>query len=339
MERAEKNIISSRVSLVRNVENYPFVDTLPQDMKKSLEDEFIEHILVSSGKSKAYSGVDISKESKNLCVEQGLLNQKEKEEKFAVLPSERMSFVFNYKDHLKITAVYPGYKIPDLYRRITRAEAGFSKEFQFAASSKFGYLSPYIEHCGLGLRLSVLVHLPGLTKSNELKKVRKKLFRRGYRIEKWNLNVDDSCYYTVSSALNYGVTEAELLKRFEIGINQLLDIEKELLMNYYNSNNHDSSIEDIIYRSLGTLKHTRSISRGEAMNHIANLMTGLSLGLVLDGLEYSQLNRMLYGIQEENVAKFAKRDKINNRDALILKEQEARALYIRDSLEKGENDV
>ena len=198
----------------------------------------------------------------------------------------------------------------------------------YAASSRYGYLTQELKNCGLGLKISVLVHLPGIFLQDSYKDTFEDLLKKGYLVEKWLNDKEDGFYYVISSKLNFGVNEGNLIERFSSGLKSLLTMEKEILMNYYNNNKIE--LDDIIFRSYGLMKYAVKMDQNEALSNISNILTGLELGLKLD-IDMKNINSLVKNVLNGNIALIAEK---TGTDELI-----ARADLIKKFFGSGVEDV
>ena len=134
------------------------------------------------------------------------------------------------------------------------------------------------------MRVCVLAHLSGIKLLKKEKEVFRMYPERGYLIEPYYLiedidqesEIKNTDYYIISSRLNFGVSEKNLISRFTQGIENLLNLNKKYLLEYYQKNKKE--LVDTIFRSYGILKYATKISYREALEHISNIRVGLIIG-------------------------------------------------------------
>lgn len=322
------SIIYSKINLKRNIENYNFANSLTEEKKVKLENELIDCIN-NWGEDIRLCELDkLEENEKRILLDENLINKdfcSKKEGKFIVFNNNNLSLIFNNNDHINITVIRNELSLDNAYEAVDKIEKKLSKYFSFAASAKYGYLTSYVKDCGLAMKVYVLAHLLGVKLLKKEKEVFKKYSDRGYHIEPYNLlegedqKSNNFDYYIISSRLNFGVSEKNLISRFTQGIASLLDLNKEYLNEYYNKNKDE--LVDIIFRSYGILKHATRIGYKEALEHISNIRIGLILGEKIPVTDRI-LNEIFVQIKEGYVNKYAiinNIDKDNARASIIKK--------------------
>ena len=317
------SIVSSKINLKRNIENLRFVNMLSLDKRKKLEDDLINYISLWDGKGNIYELDKLQDEEKSMFFDEELINKdflNQKEGKFIILPGN-VSIIFNNKDHINIYILRQELSLLDSYNTISAIENRISKQFSFAASTKYGYLTSSIKNCGLAMRVTVMVHLNGLVLNNKIKETIEQFNVRGYKISEWNYNNDskDNNYFVVTTRLNFGVSEENLVIRFINGIENLIKMNMNGLIEHYNKNK--DKIVDIIFRSYGILKYCKKINYSEALYHLTNVRTGLELGEKIP-VEVNDLNKLFIKIKDGYVNYVAQKNNTENEAAraAVIKE-------------------
>jgi protein arginine kinase len=302
------HVINSNITIIRNIEDYPFVSLMTPDKRKKLESDIIDFL-----KKQKYGIImfDLSKlddDQKKIFFENNMLSLEtvqKNESKFIIIGEKSILITLNSNDHLNISLTRNDFMLEEEYDQLDSLETKLGDKFPFAASSKYGFLTSYIKDCGLGMKLSVLVHLPGITLQSKTEEVLPSLIERGYEFEKYRMPEEfkfSHGYYYISSIMGFGMSEKQLISRFHKGIESLIDMDRKSLFEYYEKNKNQ--LDDTILRSLGALKYAAMMSYEEAFEHLTNLRTGLELGKELP-VTSGDLNRLFFDIKEGNVNKFA----------------------------------
>jgi len=329
--KVNDKFITSKIRIVRNLTDFAFTDNLNQDKKNKLEDEIINLTNNFKDPHEIYEVGNLTSAQKQFFIDNsidGLEFFDKKNAKFIYFNKSKIAIVLNSSEHLKISIKNNEVSLFDQYKELNQLERKIGSKFQYAASSKYGFLTQEIKNCGLGMKLSVLVHLPGLILQNKFKDIFEDLVKKGYSIEKWFSEKDPTFYYIISSKLNFGVNETNLIERFVSGIESLLNMEKETLIDYYNNNKDE--LDDIIFRSFGILKYAKKIDLNEALSNISNLLIGIDLKLNLP-INLKVVNSLVIEVLDGVIMKIAE---IENIDPLT-----ARANLIKKYLNTGENYV
>ena len=152
----------------------------------------------------------------------------------------------------------------------------------------------------MGLKLSSLIHSPGIINNLSINKFASDMNKRGYEVKQLVINEKKLDIIQISSNLNFGVNEANLINRFESGVQSVFDIENRELFKYYNKNKEN--IDDIILRSFGILKFCKKISFEEALLLISDVITGVKLCILKTKTRKSMnFTNMIFDIFENNI--------------------------------------
>ena len=168
----QTTITSTRIRFARNLSMYPF----PERMNKKQAREII--FLVKQ----ALTGVDyfiqkdidlLSKEEATLFQEHHLISPallKHKDIASVFFTEDKsISIMVNEEDHLREQYIYNGFDLYKAYEQIGGIDEVLSSTLDFAYNEKLGYLTACPSNLGTGMRASVMMFLPGLATSGELK--------------------------------------------------------------------------------------------------------------------------------------------------------------------------
>lgn len=305
----ENFIINSRIRLLRNVTRFPFVSKLNADRKKRMEIEFLDFFKTLGKKIKVFKTNGFSN-TEILYYKERLL---EKEVFFSndniFFHHEKQDFfiILNTSEHLKFISDNCNSGFKETIKNIYNMESFIGNTYKYCISPNYGYLTEKLKNCGLGLKLSVLIHLPGISLLNL--KVFDDLYEKGYTVTKWRKDSPDNYYYILSTRLNFGVSESEIVERFEQGIESLAEIEKTQLFEYNDKNN--SLVDDIISRSYGILKHVKVLKYEELVSYLSNLLIGIELGYEKN-ISKKDVFGLLLSMQEGNLLKNISNDNDEN---------------------------
>lgn len=316
--------INFRLMQVRNYEKLPFVSSMSEECRNEFEDDFI-HFILRKKKHLIVTNIDyLSKEKKLQLYSRGLwLKELDNEKNITFIYSDcgDTAIILNYKNHVTIlvSTCQPIFK--KVYKKLTEIEKKVSEFAPISASEHYGYISPQLKDCGLGFKITALMHIVWvrnfkfLASENKdaavtFERVRNDLFNRGYQLEKSyfeKADCDDFC--EISSRFNYGVTEQELMERFVEGLKSFLELEQNAV-NLALSEIPEIMI-DVVYRSFGMLKYVRLLGLNEAVRHCANLRMGIKMKLPIP-LDLDLLNNLQqaifdFDLPDENRENQAKR--------------------------------
>lgn len=288
-------VVSSRIRLARNLANFPFMTKLDKNTKQKIE-ETIKEITPSLGYGLKFVKLkDMDDITKMALVEKHLVSPNfvlNKEDTGAMLVNddENISIMINEEDHLRIQVMNSGFDIENLMNLAVELDEKIGSICNYAYNEKYGFLTACPTNVGTGLRVSVMVHLPGLARTGNIKKILDVINNFGMNIrgiygEGSKAGGD---MYQVSNKQTLGLSEAEIVKNLKLITEKI--IEQERLARKILA--RDSiELEDRVYRAYGTLTNAKKISSVEARDLLSEIKLGTDLGIIkeLDDLKVKKL--------------------------------------------------
>ncbi len=243
----------------------------------------------------------------------------------AVFLAEMVGVMVNEEDHLRLQSLRSGFAPEAAYAAIEQLDRELGSRVPYSFHSEFGFLTACPTNTGTGMRASVLIHLPGLVHTQEMKKVLAGLQQIGltYRGLYGEGSEVVGNFFQLSNQTTLGRSEEELIEHLERVVQTVIDREVEARRVLLRDAGY--IIEDKLWRAYGTLRYARSLSFEEAMNYLSAVRLGASLKLIT-GLSVYTLNKLLIFSQSAHLA---------HSEGRPLTESEAnlaRARYVRQAL-------
>ena len=169
-------VISTRVRLARNINGFNFESRCSKEEKGKIVEK-INVIVANLGYGlKLLRMKDIDDITKQALVEKHIVSPEfanNKDENCAILlnDEENICIMINEEDHLRMQFFGEGLAIKELMGLAVELDQKLEKFIEYAYSEKYGYLTACPTNAGTGLRVSVMVHLPGLAKTGNLNKI------------------------------------------------------------------------------------------------------------------------------------------------------------------------
>ncbi len=277
----QTTITSTRIRFARNLSMYPF----PERMNKKQAREII--FLVKQ----ALTGVDyfiqkdidlLSKEEATLFQEHHLISPallKHKDIASVFFTEDKsISIMVNEEDHLREQYIYNGFDLYKAYEQIGGIDEVLSSTLDFAYNEKLGYLTACPSNLGTGMRASVMMFLPGLATSGELKNYLPTLkaggltvrgvFGEGSKAEGYS--------FQISNERTLGIAEREIIEQVMRTIMTLCDLEIRAREKLLKENK--LAYKDKCLRSYGLLSNCAMLTLNELTEGIVNLKLGIALG-------------------------------------------------------------
>lgn len=288
-------VMSCRVRMARNLAGFPFVARASTTQQAEIV-KLAQRVLLESTSDEDDRGwgnmmwVDLhcaSDQDRALLMERHLISrnlaQASHPRGVAIADAESLSIMVNEEDHLRMQVLMPGLQLEEVYRRLDMVDDAVECRLDYAFSERWGYLTACPTNVGTGLRLSVMLHLPGLKLTKEIEKVRRSakdlnLAVRGYYGEGSESAGD---FYQISNQITLGREEGELLNDFQVSIlPQIIDYERiarQMLLD-----DSRRRLCDRVFRAIAVLQHARLIGIEEAMRHLSKVRLGIHVGLLND---------------------------------------------------------
>jgi protein arginine kinase len=220
----------------------------------------------------------------------------------AVHPRENIAIMVNEEDHLRIQVIHSGLDLHEVWESINQIDDQLEALLTYAFNSQLGYLTACPTNVGTGIRVGVMLHLPGLVQIKQIDKV----FRA---LQKINLAVRGlygegtqafGDFYQISNQQTLGRSEVDLIKQLTEVVPQIVQRERETRRLLLSEKRQD--LHDAVSRAYGLLLNAQKISSDETMALLSHVRLGVNLGLI-DDLEIAVLNEVFLNTQPAHLQK------------------------------------
>lgn len=196
---------------------------------------------------------------------------------------ETLCVMINEEDHLRMQALRPGLQLKQAWMAIDQADTALEKKLEYAFSPDLGYLTACPTNLGTGIRVSAMLHLPGLVLAEQINPIIQSVNKLGLAVRGLYGEGTEALgnVFQVSNQMTLGETETAIVERLDKVLSQIIEheenaramlLEKKPKMVY----NH-------IGRAYGILANAHSISSKETMNLLSLMRLGMDLGLFPGG--------------------------------------------------------
>lgn len=297
-------VISSRVRLARNLENYPFSGKITEEQAVALVNEVkaITGDLTEKDNRRFYACniSTLSEIDKIAMVERHivspLLAEKEQTTGLILAEDETVSIMINEEDHVRIQAIVGGMNLEQAYQEADLVDDIAYEKLHFAYDEKYGYLTACPTNAGTGMRASCMVFLPALSSARMIQKLMEEVGKYGVTIRGIYGEGTKSLgnIYQISNQKTLGISESEIIENLKRIVLQVVKQERKR-REYMLSVNADE-IEDQVFRSYGVLKYARQISSDDAMTLLSQIKFGNDCGLIKFDREFN-VHKLMMGVQ------------------------------------------
>ena len=300
-------VISSRVRFARNIFGYPNTHIAGKEKLESIF-QYIKKT-VEQMKPPGFKWVDLSEATsvdKYVFVEKHLMSI---EMLNNTMPcalilnnDESLCVMINEEDHLRIQSILPGLQLETTYKMCNDFEEKLGEKVQYAFDEQLGYLTSCPTNIGTGLRVSAMMHLPGLAESGMMKKILEACAKMGVAIRGvYGENTEASGnIFQISNQVTLGHSEEEIIENILHIINQIMEKERNIRQKIFSENR--VVLEDKVYRAYGVLANARSITGEEIMGYLSWVKLGVSMGII-DFINPVKVNSLMVLAQPGNIQK------------------------------------
>lgn len=325
-------VFSTRIRLARNIEGVPFYPRMNAEQAESLWQKVVAASERMGGYLTAQKLSELNAVAKQSMVEEHLLSREllQKELPCGVLLSgdRRVSVMVNEEDHLRIQAVVAGFDPAGALDLANRVDDALEESLPYAFDAEWGYLTTCPTNMGTGLRVSVMVHLPGLTRMRQMQSLIQALSKIGLTVRGlYGEGTEASgAVYQISNQITLGVSEAEILEKVTAAINQVIKMERTAVRELKEA--YADALSDEVWRAYGVLKYARKLSTEEFMKLYSQVRFGMVLGM-LPIADTAELRALFVAAQPANIVRGC------GRELTPAERDTARAEVVREAL-KGE---
>jgi protein arginine kinase len=279
-------VLSSKILLSRNFSNLPFPNKLNY-IKGRDNGKEIYNVLINELTDEEITlheiwntKEDFSKQylEKDLISEELLKNSDKGS--FIINKEETISIMINEKDHINLQCISEGLNLERIFDKATTIDDKIEKSFDYAFDETLGYLTASPENIGTGMKVSVVLHLPALTMSEEIKNISKNLSKIGMAIK--GVYLDGSKVYgnlyRISNKVSLGLTEENIINKLKESVLNIITEENKFREVLINKCIYE--LEDKIYRAYGILKHAILLDSKEAIDLLSNVRLGSELSII-----------------------------------------------------------
>jgi protein arginine kinase len=334
----DRIVMSSRVRLARNLRDFSF----PGWAKKPERVKVLETVLpaVSALPEMADSFAEamdnLTAMDKQLLVERHLISREHAAKNvgsgLVVNRAETFSVMINEEDHLRMQALRPGFQTREAWQAIDKLDSALEKKLNFAFDNELGYLTACPTNLGTGIRVSAMLHLPGLVLSEQINPIIQSVNKLGLAVRGLYGEGTEALgnVFQVSNQMTLGESETVIVERLEKVLSQIIEHEQNARQTLMEKK--PKVVFNHIGRAYGILANAHSISSKETMNLLSFLRLGVDMEL-FPGTERSLVDELFLITQPAHLQKQVS-DKLSAEERDLI-----RADMVRDRLKNVSRPV
>ena len=186
--------------------------------------------------------------------------------------------MINEEDHLRMQALRPGFQIREAWNAIDRLDSTLEKKLNFAFDNELGYLTACPTNLGTGIRVSAMLHLPGLVLAEQINPIIQSVNKLGLAVRGLYGEGTEALgnIFQVSNQMTLGESETAIVERLEKVLSQIIEHEENARQTLLEKK--PKTVFNHVGRAYGVLANAHSISSKETMNLLSLLRLGIDLG-------------------------------------------------------------
>lgn len=284
----DRIVLTSRVRLARNLKDTPFPGRASKQQREDHLQAIQPVVEALPPMKKGFSGDLVSLEDldRQLLVERHLISRELAKKKqgaaFVLSKDETCSIMINEEDHLRMQVILPGLQVKEAWKAVNKLDTLLEDKLPIAFSGRYGFLTACPTNTGTGIRVSAMLHLPGLVIAEHMQQTITAVNKLGLAVRGLYGEGTEALgnVFQISNQMTLGETENDIIERLNKVVVQIIENEENARAKLLESN--PEMLFNNIGRAYGILTNAHVISSKEAKNLLSLLRLGLDLGYFPD---------------------------------------------------------
>lgn len=301
--------MSSRVRLARNIKGLSFPGWAKKaERVRTLETvrPAVETLPQMGGNPFAESMDNLTTIDKQILVERHLISREHAAKTagsgLVLSKDESLCVMINEEDHLRMQALRPGLQMKQAWVAIDQVDSELERRLEYAFSPELGYLTACPTNLGTGIRVSAMLHLPGLVLSEHINQIIQSVNKLGLAVRGLYGEGTEALgnVFQVSNQMTLGEAETDIVERLNKVLLQIIEHEENARVMLLEKK--PKMVFNHIGRAYGILANAHSISSKETMNLLSLMRLGVDLDL-FPGVERSLVDELFIITQPAHLQK------------------------------------
>lgn len=306
----DRIVMSSRVRLARNIAGAAF----PGWAKKPDRIHTLQIIqpaiqqLPQMADSFAAAMDDFTALDKQILVERHLISREHAARSagsgLVLNRDETLSVMINEEDHMRMQSLRPGLQIRQAWQTIDAVDSALERHLDYAFSNELGYLTACPTNLGTGIRVSAMLHLPGLVLDEQINPIIQSVNKLGLAVRGLYGEGTEALgnVFQVSNQMTLGETETTIVERLEKVLAQIIEHEENARARLLEKRPKSKMLFNHIGRAYAILANSHIISSKETMNLLSLMRLGIDLDM-FPGTERSLVDELFIVTQPGHLQK------------------------------------
>ncbi|MCI8343494.1 MAG: ATP--guanido phosphotransferase [Clostridia bacterium] len=296
-------VVTTRIRLARNFADYPF----PNRLKNVVQAREIVRLIAAELKHTdtfdQYDMNNIPPERAAFLKERNLISRDLIENRRIsaafISRDESISVMVNEEDHVREQYFLREYNLEKVYERISGIDDIISESIPFAYDKELGYLTACPTNLGTGLRASVMLFLPALSRKDLMREIMPSLYELGLTVRGsyGEGSGAEGELFQISNELTLGLSEEEILRSVKDAVEKIVEFElrerEQMLLD------DERGLRDKVLRSYGILTNCATMEEGEFMQRMADVKLGVATKILHGNM--SDLDNLVVAMRPANI--------------------------------------
>ncbi len=296
-------VVTTRIRLARNFADYPF----PNRLKNVVQAREIVRLIAAELKHTdtfdQYDMNNIPPERAAFLKERNLISRDLIENRRIsaafISRDESISVMVNEEDHVREQYFLREYNLEKVYERISGIDDIISESIPFAYDKELGYLTACPTNLGTGLRASVMLFLPALSRKDLMREIMPSLYELGLTVRGsyGEGSGAEGELFQISNELTLGLSEEEILRSVKDAVEKIVEFElrerEQMLLD------DERGLRDKVLRSYGILTNCATMEEGEFMQRMADVKLGVATKILHGNM--SDLDNLVVAMCPANI--------------------------------------
>lgn len=281
----DRIVMSSRVRLARNIKDAAFPGWAKKPERVRVLDLIRPAVESLPEMKDSFSEAmdNLSTLDKQILVERHLISREHAAKSagsgLVLNREETFCVMINEEDHLRMQALRPGLQIRQVWEAIDHVDSELEKKLDYAFNNELGYLTACPTNLGTGIRVSAMLHLPGLVLSEQINPIIQSVNKLGLAVRGLYGEGTEALgnVFQVSNQMTLGESETGIVERLEKVLSQIIEHEENARQTLLEKK--PKMLFNHIGRAYGILANAHSISSKETMNLLSLMRLGVDTEL------------------------------------------------------------
>ena len=281
-------VLSSRVRLARNLKGVAFPGWAKKAERIKTLDAIRPAVEALPQMAERFSETmdNLTLLDKNILVERHLISREHAAKNagsgLVLNREETLCVMINEEDHLRMQALRPGLQLKQAWQAIDQVDTRLEKRLEYAFTPDLGYLTACPTNIGTGIRVSAMLHLPGLVLAEQINQIIQAVNKLGLAVRGLYGEGTEALgnVFQVSNQMTLGESESDIVERLNKVLSQIIEHEESARGTLLEKK--PKTVYNHIGRAYGILANAHSISSKETMNLLSLMRLGVDLGLFPD---------------------------------------------------------